>query len=559
MSRMFPNILFGLFPFMMIGAIVALTSCNLLPASSQNSTPETPAPVLEATAPATTQLASQPLATGTALPSVTTELATATIVNTTATPLPTARIALTTPTSLPLRTVAPATPFPVYATGIQYIMALTDVNIRSGPGTGHGIVGWVAEGQIAKVTGVSADKEWWRVICPDGSVGGCWVTAHRQNTQPATAPGKQSTATAVPADCSNSAALVSDVTVPDGTQFPANTGFNKIWRIRNTGTCTWDNRYRLVHHSGSLLGAIANRLPLPGSVAPSQTIDLSVSMVSPADAGSYQSDWLLEAPDGRPFGVARSSSPFWVKIVVPGSQITTISGLVYQDANQDGVYSSGEVLMGSREVLLFVGPSCQDRSQAVDTVFSDGAGRYTITGNYEGSYCVGLAGTSGMDDQHIVAIAAGQTMNDINLRSPISGSSVTGFLWADYCLTNDDGDALDGDCVADANGDYHANGMIEPSEGYIAGAAILLQVGSCATDNPVAVTAVTDTAGKYYFGNLAAGTYCVSMNAASPQNGPLLLPGDWTFPAQGIWYQQVTLSGSDHAYPVNFGWYFQLR
>ncbi|MCA9872728.1 MAG: hypothetical protein KC441_03715, partial [Anaerolineales bacterium] len=70
---------------------------------------------------------------------------------------------------------------------------------------------------------------------------------------------------------------------------------------------------------------------------------------------------------------------------------------------------------------------------------------------------------------------------------------------------------------------------------------------------------VTDASGKYFFGNLQAGTYCVSMNAATPDNAAKLLPGDWTFPARGIWYQGITLSDFDNAYPVNFGWDYQLK
>jgi hypothetical protein len=582
MFRIFSNKLIAVAAFIMLGAIVTLTGCDYIQINDRNNGQVTPAPDLMPTAVPTLQTVSQPGVTDTAsptatpLPIETTDMPTITSVPPTATPLPSATSVAASPSPVPSATIVPAPPSPipsptvapataisVYATGVQYIMAQSDVNIRSGPGTNYKVVGWVAGGQIAKVTGISSDKGWWRVICPDNSVGSCWVTANPQLTQPTTAPGQAPTATAtatvVPTACTNNAALIADVTVPDGTQFAPNTGFIKTWRIKNTGTCTWDNGYRLIHHAGSLLGAISSSLPLPGNAAPGQTIDLSLSLVSPAAEGSYQSDWLLQNAQGQPFGVGRSSSPFWVKIVVPGKQTTTISGLVYQDANQNGIYDPGEVLMGSREVRLFAGTACHVQSQAIASTLSNGSGRYTFSGNYEGSYCVGLPGSSGLDDVHGIAIAAGQTMNDINLRAPVPGSSISGFLWADYCLTDENGDALDGNCVADGNGDYHANGMIEPAEGYIAGVTILLQAGPCATDNPAATTAVTDAAGKYYFGNLAAGTYCVSMNAASPENAPRLLPGDWTFPAQGIWYQQITLSGSDQAYPVNFGWDYQLN
>ncbi|MBE2201077.1 MAG: hypothetical protein IAE79_20860 [Anaerolinea sp.] len=366
-------------------------------------------------------------------------------------------------------------------------------------------------------------------------------------------------ATAVPTACTNSAALVSDVSVPDGTQFAANTGFNKIWRIKNSGTCTWDSSYNLVHAGGHLLGAVASAFPLRDTVFPGQTIDLTVSMVSPATANTYQSDWKLQTPQGQFFGVGRNSSPFWAKIIVSSGPDTTIAGTVYQDWNENGRYDSGETLMGSREVWLVPGTACHVRQDAVAITYSGADGRYTFKGNYNGSYCVGLAGANGLDDVAGIAIAPGQVLTNIDLRSPVPNGSITGFLWDDYCLTNENGDALAGDCVADGNGDYHADGMIAPNEGYIAGVAILLQLGSCVNNNNVAVTAVTDAAGKYFFGDLQPGTYCVSMNAAAGGNAAKLLPGDWTFPARGIWYQEITLLPGAQAYPVNFGWDYQLR
>jgi hypothetical protein len=195
----------------------------------------------------------------------------------------------------------------------------------------------------------------------------------------------------------------------------------------------------------------------------------------------------------------------------------------------------------------------------VAIAYSGADGRYTFKGNYNGSYCVGLAGANGLDDVASVAIAPGQVLTNIDLRSSAPNGSITGFLWDDYCLTNENGDALAGDCVLDGNGDYRADGMIEPNEGYIAGVTILLQAGSCVNNNNVKVAAVTDAAGKYFFGDLQPGTYCVSMNAAEGGNAAKLLPGDWTFPARGIWYQEVTLRSGDQAYPVNFGWDYQLK
>ena len=264
------------------------------------------------------------------------------------------------------------------------------------------------------------------------------------------------------AACTDAATYVADVTIPDGTQLPPSTSFTKTWRLKNSGTCTWNSQYKLFHQAGNVLGAAQTNMPLPAVVAPGQTIDLSVNMVSPALPGNYQSDWLLQNAQGRPFGVGRSSSPFWVKIgvAVPNEQPT---------------------------------------------------------------------------------------------------GSISGYLWNDYCLTNENGDALDGSCVADGNGGYRADGMIQSTETYISGVIMRMQLGSCTNNNNVVLTAVTDNTGRYTFGSLQPATYCISMNAAEGGNGAKLLPGDWTFPQPHIWYQEITLLGGDQAFPVNFGWDYQLN
>jgi uncharacterized protein YraI len=81
-----------------------------------------------------------------------------------------------------------------YATQVQYVRALEDVRMRSGPGTQYSIIGLIATGQTGKVTGVSANRSWWRVICPDGSLGSCWVSAAANLTRPTDSPLPENTA-----------------------------------------------------------------------------------------------------------------------------------------------------------------------------------------------------------------------------------------------------------------------------------------------------------------------------------------------------------------------------
>lgn len=72
----------------------------------------------------------------------------------------------------------------VLPTDVQFVQTLTDVNMRVGPGLEFAIMGKVFAGQTAKVTGVSGNGLWWRVICPDNSTGNCWITAGLQYTRP---------------------------------------------------------------------------------------------------------------------------------------------------------------------------------------------------------------------------------------------------------------------------------------------------------------------------------------------------------------------------------------
>ncbi len=88
-----------------------------------------------------------------------------------------------------LETTSPA-PLPppaaatVVTTTVPLVQALVDVNIYSGPGENYGLMGNIFGGQIAQVTGVMPDGTWWRVICPDGTVGSCFVSADPTLTMP---------------------------------------------------------------------------------------------------------------------------------------------------------------------------------------------------------------------------------------------------------------------------------------------------------------------------------------------------------------------------------------
>lgn len=87
------------------------------------------------------------------------------------------------------------------------------------------------------------------------------------------------------------AELVRHVTIPNGQIFAPNTGFTKIWRIRNVGSCTWSNGIFMVPARNNLWVGTATRYE--GRVRPGATVDLAVALVSPSADGEYRGDWLL--------------------------------------------------------------------------------------------------------------------------------------------------------------------------------------------------------------------------------------------------------------------------
>lgn len=112
------------------------------------------------------------------------------------------------------------------------------------------------------------------------------------------------TATAAPEPttvCFDAASFVYDVTIPDGTVVDTGESFVKTWQLRNDGSCTWDEGYVLAFARGEQLGGPPT-VALPASVAPGETVDISVPLVGSESAGVRQGWWQLEAPDGTRFG-----------------------------------------------------------------------------------------------------------------------------------------------------------------------------------------------------------------------------------------------------------------
>jgi hypothetical protein len=75
----------------------------------------------------------------------------------------------------------------------------------------------------------------------------------------------------------------------------------------------------LVFYSGEQMGG-PSALTFPQSVAPGQTVDLTVTLTAPNTAGSYRGYWMFKNASGALFGIgAQANKPWWVDIKVTGS------------------------------------------------------------------------------------------------------------------------------------------------------------------------------------------------------------------------------------------------
>jgi hypothetical protein len=143
-------------------------------------------------------------------------------------------------------------------------------------------------------------------------------------SEPTATPTTEPTSTATPqateqpvfvAGC-DVAAFITDVTVPDGKEFDPGTKFTKTWRLINDGSCTWKANYELYFVSGDRMSGPKSQQLTAIEVPPGASIDVSVELRAPEEAGTYQGNWGIKNANGLTFGIGSGAVPFYVKIKV---------------------------------------------------------------------------------------------------------------------------------------------------------------------------------------------------------------------------------------------------
>ena len=96
------------------------------------------------------------------------------------------------------------------------------------------------------------------------------------------------------------AKLVKNITIPEGSRLPSQTVFKKVWRIQNTGSCTWaEGKSYMVHQSGNSMGGVNTQLS--EKVPPGATVDVELNLTAPTLPGYYEGGWVLRI-DGDKLG-----------------------------------------------------------------------------------------------------------------------------------------------------------------------------------------------------------------------------------------------------------------
>lgn len=111
-------------------------------------------------------------------------------------------------------------------------------------------------------------------------------------------------ATAAAGTLCDSNVFEGDVTIPDGSILKPGIDFQKIWAIRNTGTCTWDDGYKLVFYAGdrAIDPYDFEFKKTSDFVSPGEGINIGINLTAPLAEGQYQGHWKMQNDQGQWFG-----------------------------------------------------------------------------------------------------------------------------------------------------------------------------------------------------------------------------------------------------------------
>lgn len=116
-------------------------------------------------------------------------------------------------------------------------------------------------------------------------------------------------------DCQNDLEFVEDVTIPDGSIYLPGKKLEKIWLVKNSGTCNWDNGYLIRLVSGDPMEAETTQGLYPARSG--SEVEIKLDFTAPSYPGTFQTMWQAFTSDGEPFG-----EPIYMLIEVNPDYVT---------------------------------------------------------------------------------------------------------------------------------------------------------------------------------------------------------------------------------------------
>jgi Ig-like domain from next to BRCA1 gene len=118
--------------------------------------------------------------------------------------------------------------------------------------------------------------------------------------------------TSTPA-CTDNLTFLEDLSLPDGAVVHPGDVLDKRWLVENSGSCNWNESYRLKFLSGADLSASIEQSLYPARSGTKAII--RIVFTAPDEPGTYQSAWQAYDPQGNPFG-----DPIFIHIVIDSGQ-----------------------------------------------------------------------------------------------------------------------------------------------------------------------------------------------------------------------------------------------
>jgi hypothetical protein len=216
-----------------------------------------------------------------------------------------------------------------------------------------------------------------------------------------------------------------------------------------------------------------------------------------------------------------------------GGNTASISGILFNDGNKNGVFDAGESLLGAKKMYIDSNSNGKFDTGEKSTL-TNGSGAYSFTSLAAGTYRVGRADTP-------AGYSFSTPAGGIAVVTLSAGQAATGKNFGVFLGTTTGGNAtLSGTVWSDTDKD----GVIDATETKLSGKKMFLDSNKNGILDSGEKTAFTNASGFYSFTSLAAGSYRVRRADTPTGFG-------FSTPASGFY--DVTLASGQTVSGKNFG------